>query len=157
MNVGFVLTVTFVSTLVGCGGANLRNLPIASAIIVHSCAAAEADAYIRGEGDDGKVRGGAYAVSEVTLTLKVSGEGKVTGSIKDYLGLEGVRGAEKSAELKLSRLPTMGQCKKWGYWPQLGEKGCLYGTERCKSTDTLPADVPVPPKSGSKKDETPES
>lgn len=152
MNVGFVLTVTLVGTLVGCGGANLRNLPIASAIVVHSCAAAEADAYIRGEG-----RGGDYAVSEVTLTLKVSGEGKVTGSIKDYLGLEGVRGAEKSAELKLTRLPTMEQCKKWGYWPQLGEKGCLYGTEGCKSTDTLPADVSVPLKSGSKKDGSPES
>ena len=44
--------------------ANIRPLPVASAIIVHGCAAAEADAYIRAPD------GGHLAVSEVTIALK---------------------------------------------------------------------------------------
>ena len=87
MKVNFVVIVTSLGALASCASsANLRHLPIASAIIVHSCAAAEADTYIREKGGD-------YAVSEVTITLKTSGENKGTASVKDYFGIEAVRDA----------------------------------------------------------------
>ena len=128
-----------------CGGANVRNLPIASAVIVHSCAAAEADTYVRG------AAGGDYAVSEMTISLKASGENKL--SISETVGVDAVRGAEKTAELKLTRLPTMAQCKAWGYLPQLGNKGCLVGTHGCVATTELPLDVAPPPKAKGDKHE----
>jgi hypothetical protein len=86
--------------------------------------------------------GGDYAVSEMTISLKASGENKLSGSYT--LDFEGVRGTEKAAELKLTRLPNMAQCKAWGYDPQLGKGGCLVGTKECRSTSDLPSDVPAP-------------
>lgn len=112
---------TLVCVVLGCG-ANTRSLPVASAIIVHACGAAEADAYIRGGLRD---PGSAYAVSEFTVSVQASGE--ANGSVSQVVGVEAMRGAEKSAEAKVTRLPTLKQCLSWGYLPQLGIDGCIPG------------------------------
>ena len=109
--------------------------------MVHACAAAEAQAAID-----------AGTVDTLMIRLAVGGEnsanlGAETGNetAKGTLGVRAVSSTEKAVEVQMKKLPTMRQCKAFGYIPQLGVGGggerCLIGTNGCVETDTLPPDV----------------
>jgi hypothetical protein len=115
-------TLGLAATLPGCGNAGLRNLPIASAAIVHACAAAEANAYIVQRPGGGS--GAAIESLELELGASSSGKAGIEGSGDGYLGgsAEAERGSAKNAKLTIKRLPTMEQCRSWGYVPQLNQR-----------------------------------
>lgn len=122
----------------GCN-ANVRHLPVAGAVVVHACAAAEANAWMANGGDS--------LVETVTITLGASAEsgGSATVGVeatgKAEAGIEAVSGTAKEVEVEMKSLPSFAQCRKWGYVPQLGDGGCLLGTRDCS---TAKSDPPSP-------------
>ena len=104
----------------GLGCATTAPLPVASAIVVHACAAAEANAYL--------ARGASAGPIDKT-TIELQASGKLTPDIK-AVSYEFSAGAEKDSQktvtIELDQLPTLQRCLELGYIPQLGEGGCLW-------------------------------
>jgi hypothetical protein len=145
------IKLTFVTLMLtsaaGCN-ANLAPLPVASAVIVHACGVAEAEAYMRnavaeaaraaaGKPDDAdKAEKAALANSLVgKTTIHVETAGEIDGSGKIAAGDSTAASAEVNAtaskktakwiEVEINQLPPLQACIAWGYKVQLAPKGCV--------------------------------
>lgn len=150
--VSLVLGISVCMVLPSCfGGAHstTASLPQASAIVVHACAAAEANAALaRTALDPAKPDSGPVSKTTIELTAggKVDSDVKVVSA--EFGGL-GESDREKVVTIELDGLPSLKTCETLGYKPQLGllnHQPCLLSKPGCQASFPTSEPLPRPPK-----------
>ena len=108
----------FVTT--ACGSSLYASVPVAPAVVVHACGVAEANAAIAG--------GRESVVDKTTIELERSSSEVALSADATYVKADApTKEAKKTITVELNGLPTLEQCRAWGYVRQLGPNGCIPG------------------------------